>query len=109
LANASGGLINLGVEDDACQAPAGQHVPADLPDQLRKRIGQLTVNVGIDVQRRRSASGGEYVEIRVFPNQQGVASTTKGGPHYRPYRGTTVAPIPPLTGSEPKANRHSNS
>ncbi len=45
FANASGGVIALGIEDDALLPPANQKVPDELPESLRKRIGQLTVNV----------------------------------------------------------------
>ncbi|MEK7866181.1 MAG: ATP-binding protein [Planctomycetota bacterium] len=78
LANANGGVIHLGVEDDADAPPQGQRVPADLPDRLRKRIAQLTVNVGLDLRTLQADNGGEFVEVRVLPNPQGIASTTKG-------------------------------
>ncbi len=78
LANAAGGVIHLGVEDEAQEPPAEQRLPSGLSDRLRKRIGQLTVNVGLDVQHRKAQNGGEYVDVRVFPLLQGVASTTKG-------------------------------
>ncbi len=78
LANANGGVMELGVEDDAQAPPPGQRIPADLPDRLRKRIAQLTVNVGLELRILRADSGGESVEVRVLPNPQGIASTTKG-------------------------------
>ena len=78
LANAQGGVIHLGVENDADMPPAGQQVAADLPDQLRKRMAQLTVNVGLDCRLVTHANGGQYVEVEVFRTVQGVSSTTDG-------------------------------
>jgi ATP-dependent DNA helicase RecG len=78
LANARGGIIHVGVEDGADSPPPGQRVRADLPDQLRKRMAQLTVNVGMDSRLVTDANGGQYVELQVFPTLQGVASTTSG-------------------------------
>jgi len=45
FANGSGGRLLIGVDDDETLPPAGQVVPPDLLDRMRKRIGELTVNV----------------------------------------------------------------
>lgn len=81
LANAQGGVIHLGIEDDSTAPLPSQQVPADLPDQLRKRMSQLTVNVGLETCLITDANGGQYVELRVFPTVQGISSTT-GGVYY---------------------------
>ena len=78
LANAAGGVIHLGIEDEKQDPPPSQRVPADLPDRLRKRIGQLTVNVGLEARTLRGQNGAEYIEIQVFTGPHGVASTTSG-------------------------------
>jgi ATP-dependent DNA helicase RecG len=78
LANAVGGVIHLGIEDDALAPPADQRLAADLPERIRKRLPQITVNVGVDVRRSAAQNGGEYVEIRVFRSDGGVAATTDG-------------------------------
>ena len=46
FANAMGGVILLGIEDGQDEPPGGQQVPEELPDRLRKRLAQITVNVG---------------------------------------------------------------
>ncbi|RPI90292.1 MAG: ATP-dependent DNA helicase, partial [Planctomycetaceae bacterium] len=78
FANAAGGTIVLGIEDSETNPPADQRVPAELVENLRKRIPQLTVNVHVEPQKRTAANGGEYVEIRITGNQQSIASTTDG-------------------------------
>jgi len=78
FANASGGTILLGVENDQEKPPADQRIPDDLPETLRKRISQTTVNVGVVAVKKTADNGGEYVEISVHANQQSVASTSDG-------------------------------
>ena len=45
FANGAGGRLLIGIEDGEALPPAGQVVPPDVLDRLRKRIGELTVNV----------------------------------------------------------------
>ena len=78
FANASGGMIYLGIEDGNDQPPAGQKVEAALAEHLRKRISQVTVNVGVITSTETATNGGQYVQIRVHGNQQSVASTSDG-------------------------------
>lgn len=78
LANAQGGLIHIGVENDSDAPPQEQRVPMDLPDLIRKRMSQLTVNVGLDCRLVEHDTGGQYVEVQVFRTVQGISSTTDG-------------------------------
>ena len=78
FANASGGSILLGIEDGHHQPPPDQKVDASLVEQLRKRISQVTVNVGVVLSHETASNGGQYIEIRVHGNQQSVASTSDG-------------------------------
>ncbi len=77
FANGAGGRVLIGTEDGETAPPAQQTVPVDLLDQLRKRIGELTVNVQALPSLQRDANGGEFVELLVerSPN---VASTADG-------------------------------
>ncbi|TAK54994.1 MAG: ATP-dependent DNA helicase [Gammaproteobacteria bacterium] len=77
FANGSGGRLLIGIEDGATEPPADQVVPADLPDRLRKRIGELTVNVQALPSVRRATNGGEYIELDIARSLN-VASTTDG-------------------------------
>jgi ATP-dependent DNA helicase RecG len=78
FANANGGVILLGIEDGQDKPPNDQKVDEDFPEEIRKRIPQLTVNVGIGVTKKIADNGGEYIEIKVHRNQQSVASTSDG-------------------------------
>lgn len=78
LANAHGGRVLLGIEDDATEPPVGQHVPPDMCRTLKKRIGELTHNVGVTASVATAANGGEFVEITVRRSETGAASTSSG-------------------------------
>lgn len=77
FANGSGGRLLYGIEDGEGLPSPDQRVPADLPDRLRKRIGELTVNVQALVSVKRATNGGEFVEIDIARSSS-VASTTDG-------------------------------
>lgn len=77
FANARGGLLAIGIEDDAELPPAAQKIEADLPDAIRRRIQQLTVNVDVLPTIQTADNGGQYIEARV-PRSVGVASTSEG-------------------------------
>ena len=47
FANALGGRLLIGIENGEELPPPGQRIPADLPDLLRRRVGELTVNVAL--------------------------------------------------------------
>lgn len=40
FANAKGGRLLLGIEDGQDQPPAGQLIPADLPDAIRRKLAE---------------------------------------------------------------------
>lgn len=77
FANARGGTILIGIEDRANDPPEGQIVPRNLPDRIRKRIGELTVNVTVAAILKTTATGAEYIELRVSRSLT-PASTTDG-------------------------------
>lgn len=77
FANGNGGQLLIGIEDDATAPPATQRVPSDLPERIRKRIAQVTVNVTVLPERRTHSNGGEYVSLSI-PRSPGVASTSDG-------------------------------
>ncbi|MFO1375610.1 MAG: hypothetical protein U1F14_01210 [Steroidobacteraceae bacterium] len=65
FANAAGGRLLIGIEDGQVDPPPGQVVPPGLLDQLRKRIGELTVNVLAVPALRRAPNGGEFIELDI--------------------------------------------
>lgn len=77
FANASGGQLLLGIEDGEEQPPAGQRIAADLPDTLRRKLAECTVNVTVLPDVVSAANGGEFIALRV-PRSLAVASTTDG-------------------------------
>ncbi len=78
FANAMGGTILLGIEDGQEEPPASQRVTDDLPDKMRKRLAQITVNVGVAIRKETAENGGEFVEAQVFRNEQSIAATSDG-------------------------------
>lgn len=77
FANATGGQLLLGIEDGEEQPPAGQRIAADLPDTLRRKLAECTVNVTVLPDVVTAANGGEFIALRV-PRSLAVASTTDG-------------------------------
>ena len=75
FANATGGRLLLGIEDGQDAPPAGQRVPADLPDTLRRKLAERTVNVTVLPDVVSAPNGGQYIELRI-PRALAVASTT---------------------------------
>jgi ATP-dependent DNA helicase RecG len=77
FATASGGTIAIGIEDNFELPPPGQQIPADLADTIRRRVGELTVNVAAQTELRRAENGAEFIELHV-PRSAAVPSTTAG-------------------------------
>lgn len=77
FANGAGGRLLIGIEDGQTQPPTGQIVPPDVLDRLRKRMGELTVNVQALPSVQRAANGGEFIEL-VIDRSPSVASTKDG-------------------------------
>ncbi|MWK54654.1 ATP-dependent DNA helicase [Pseudomonas otitidis] len=77
FANALGGRLLLGIEDGEELPPAEQRIPTALPDTLRRRLGELTVNVSVRPEVQVAENGGEFIEL-VVDRSASVASTTEG-------------------------------
>lgn len=77
FANATGGRLLLGIEDGQHEPPADQRIPADLPDTLRRKLAERTVNVTVLLDVVTAPNGGQYIELRI-PRATAVASTTDG-------------------------------
>lgn len=90
FANGAGGTVLVGIEDDADEPPATQRVEAALLDRIRKRVGELTVNVQVVPELKRHENGGEYIALTI-PRAAGVASTSDG--RYFLRVGDTCRPI----------------
>jgi ATP-dependent DNA helicase RecG len=77
FANATGGRLLLGVEEGQDSPPTGQQVPDDLPDTVRRKLAERTVNVAVLPDVVTAPNGGQYIELRI-PRALAVASTTDG-------------------------------
>ena len=77
FANATGGTLLIGIEDGESSPPRKQVIPEEMPDAVRKRVGELTVNVAVLPSIRSGDGGGQMLEIKI-PRSSGVASTTDG-------------------------------
>ena len=65
FANATGGRLLLGIEDGQNAPPADQHISADLPDTLRRKLAERTVNVAVLPDVVTAPNGGQYIELRI--------------------------------------------
>jgi len=90
FANAEGGRLLIGIEDSDPLPPAVQRIKPELPDTIRKRIAELTVNVVVLPRIAQTENGGEYIELMV-QRGQGVASTSDGRYYLRV--GDTSQPV----------------
>lgn len=78
FANAEGGSILIGIEDDSNEPPKEQRITDEHLDKISKIIPALTLNVGIALFKVDAPNGGEYINLKVFRSSQSIASTTDG-------------------------------
>lgn len=78
FANAQGGVIDLGIEDDVDIPDASQRIPKDLPTKLINKIAGLTVNVSATTEKITSDNGGEFLRLSIQRNAHSLASTSDG-------------------------------
>ncbi len=77
FANAKGGRLAIGIEDDADLPPSGQKIDGDLPDIIRRRIQELTSNVAVAAEIKTASNAGQYIDARIA-RSAAVASTSDG-------------------------------
>lgn len=78
FANAQGGIIAIGIEDNAMLPPAGQRIDNALVNKVNKVIPQYTVNVYAVAEKTSAENGGEFIQLRVFRSAQSIAGTSDG-------------------------------
>ena len=93
FANARGGTIYIGLENSETLLLASQIIDANLPDKVRKRISELTINVGTYTQLITAENGGQFIELKVLHSASTIASTTDGRDYLR--ISDTCTPLPP--------------
>lgn len=90
FANGAGGRLLIGIEDGEELPPSPQTITSELIERLRKRIGELTVNVQALPTLQRAANGGQFIEL-VVDRSPSVASTSDG--RYFLRVGDTCVPV----------------
>ena len=83
FANAKGGSLHIGIEDDNDFPPENQKIDPLLPEKIVKRINELTINVGLLPHIITAENGGQYIDLKVFAANMAIAGTTKGQFYYR--------------------------
>lgn len=78
FANAYGGHIYIGIEDNDSDPPKDQKISPDLITKLTKQIQQRTLNVSILPQVISHENGGEYIDLLVQRTASTVACTSSG-------------------------------
>jgi ATP-dependent DNA helicase RecG len=79
FANAQGGELVIGIEDEASYPPEDQQINVKDINSVIKRLRSLTDGVGItasDIQKHEN--GGEYFVINILPSTRTIATTTSG-------------------------------
>lgn len=76
FANARGGHILFGIEDDAAEPPAEQRMDSHLPDRLVKGIAQHTTNVHVRAEIVTHSNGGQFIDLEIVPSLKSIASTS---------------------------------
>lgn len=78
FANARGGKLYIGIEDDSLEPPIGQIIPNGLPEKIIKRINELTYNVALSYEIITANNSGQYIILTILPSSSSVAGTTRG-------------------------------
>lgn len=78
FANAVGGTLVIGIEDDATLPPESQLVTSKQVESFERRVSECTLNVGVTARKRVASNGGEYIEAKIFPSRNSIAATSDG-------------------------------
>ena len=94
FANAQGGFIYIGIEDNETLPPELQKITdRNLPDVIQKNIAHRTVNIGVAVTIETAENKAEFIKVQVFRNAQSIASTSDGKYYVRVH--DECRPVPP--------------
>lgn len=79
LANAQGGWLYIGIEDESRMPPPGQRIEQEMINNLLGRLRSLTSAVGLaEPETLMHENGGEYFRFRVLPSSRVIATTSSG-------------------------------
>lgn len=77
FANARGGELRIGIEDNERVPPKNQKIPNDLANKTQTQIRNNTNNVEFNSKVVKAKNGGEFICLNV-QHSRGVASTSSG-------------------------------
>jgi ATP-dependent DNA helicase RecG len=79
FANAQGGEIIIGIEDEHSEPPKDQKIDASILNITVSRLRDLTDAVGImNPEILTHANGGEYFKFNIYPTTRTIATTSTG-------------------------------
>lgn len=79
FANAQGGELVIGIEDDTKTPPSNQKVKMEEVNSVIKKLRGLTDGVGLtNPEIKTHQNGGQYFSIKILPSQKVVATTSSG-------------------------------
>ncbi len=78
FANATGGHISIGIENEDALPPSNQKIPDSLAENIQKQIQHRTLNVGVVARKLIAENGGQYIDLTVLRSAQTIASTSDG-------------------------------
>lgn len=78
FANAKGGHLYIGIENDADLPPKGQKIDESLLVTIDNRIKGSTQNVFVRSEKVTASNDAEYIDTTVYPAQSSIASTSDG-------------------------------
>lgn len=93
FANAKGGHLHIGIEDEADLPPKEQKIDDSLLVTIDNRIKGSTQNVFVRSEKVIASNGAEYIDMTIFPAQSSIASTSDGKYYLRV--GDTSSPLMP--------------
>lgn len=77
FANAEGGVLHIGIEDDEALPPTNQKIAEKKIIELSQKIDGNTINVSVLPTKITAENGGEYIELKIFRSQS-IAATSDG-------------------------------
>lgn len=79
FANAQGGTIVVGIEDEQTEPPLGQKINQDEVNKVISRLRSLTDGVGLaNPDIITHSNGGQYFLFKVLPSTRTIATTSSG-------------------------------
>lgn len=79
FANAQGGLLVIGVENETKEPPSKQRIPDGLASKVVNQLRSRTDSVGItNAEVKTHMNGGQYLQLRVLPSGNTIATTSNG-------------------------------